>query len=142
MENISTIAKKAISSTKNGSDGSRLSQDDIELVNWIFEQLTGTKPAWRHALSSKEAVVRTKRAWTAAIIKAGITKFEQIQHGITLAGLDTSPFLPSVGQFIDWCKSYQPPEEPVTMIGKIPSTRESALEQIAVLKNACKGRLD
>lgn len=76
-----------------------------------------------------------KRAWLAALVRNGVTTPELLDRGIAQAERETTPFLPSAGQFIDWCKGggevcnpmlsieYQRPEK--------PNSREERLSMIS-----------
>lgn len=78
-----------------------------QIVNQVLKQLIAAKPAHKQALNAKGAVAEWKRSWTQAFALHGIRTLEQIELGIKRAQLDPSPFMPSIGQFIQWCN----PEE-------------------------------
>lgn len=73
------------------------------IVNETLKQLIAIKPAWKAALGDKGAVAQWKKSWTVAFAQNGIQSLPQIELGIKRAQCDASPFLPSVGQFIEWC---------------------------------------
>lgn len=74
-----------------------------QIVNQVLKQLIAAKPAHKQALNAKGAVADWKRSWTQAFALHGIRTLEQIELGIKHAQLDPSPFMPSIGQFIQWC---------------------------------------
>lgn len=74
-----------------------------QIVNQVLKQLIAAKPAHKQALSARGAVAEWKRSWTQAFALHGIRTLEQIELGIKRAQLDPSPFMPSIGQFIQWC---------------------------------------
>ncbi len=76
-----------------------------DIVNQTLRQLIAIKPAWKAALGDKSAVAQWKKAWTMAFAQHGIKSLQQIELGIHRAQRDASPFMPSVGQFIEWCNS-------------------------------------
>lgn len=75
-----------------------------EIVNDLFKQLAGCYTAWRQAFRNDAELKMAKQQWTVAMIEAGINTEEQIQRGLSRARQDTNPYLPSVGQFIEWCR--------------------------------------
>ncbi len=78
-------------------------QPIANIVNQTLKQLVAVKPAWKAALGNSEQVAAWKRAWTLAFAQHGIRTIQQLELGITQAQRDPSPFMPSVGQFIEWC---------------------------------------
>lgn len=45
-----------------------------------------------------------RRQWVAGFAENGITTISQVEAGMRIARQQYNPFLPSVGQFITWCK--------------------------------------
>ena len=75
-----------------------------KFVDRLFERLKLTFPAWRQAFSSDEEFNEAKRLWLEALVRNNVLTAEQFKQGIAKAEQMESPFLPSVGQFIGWCK--------------------------------------
>ena len=80
-----------------------LSQNADAFINWLFEELAGTFPAWKSAFDSQQSITTAKRIWFEALSENKIKRSE-IEQGLREARKSTNPFLPSVGQFIAWCK--------------------------------------
>ena len=80
-----------------------LSQNADAFINWLFEELAGTFPAWKSAFDSQQSITTAKRIWFEALSENKIKRSE-IEQGLRMARKSTNPFLPSVGQFIAWCK--------------------------------------
>lgn len=80
-----------------------LSQNADAFINWLFEELAGTFPAWKSAFDSQQSITTAKRIWFEALSENKIKRSE-ISQGLREARKSTNPFLPSVGQFIAWCK--------------------------------------
>ena len=80
-----------------------LSQNADAFINWLFEELAGTFPAWKSAFDSQQSITTAKRIWFEALSENKIKRSE-ISQGLRMARKSTNPFLPSVGQFIAWCK--------------------------------------
>lgn len=75
-----------------------------QVVNLLFEELKAIHPAWRSAWPKVDAENNAKRSWTKAFTSAGMCSIEQIRYGIERCRASGSPFMPSVGQFLDWCR--------------------------------------
>jgi hypothetical protein len=73
------------------------------IVNLLFQELKASFPAFRQAWPTDEDFNRAKLTWVRAFADAKINTIEQLRHGIKKCRLSTSPFAPSVGQFIQWC---------------------------------------
>lgn len=80
-----------------------LSQNADQFINWLFDELAGTFPAWKSAFDSQQAITTAKRIWFEALSESKIKRSE-IQTGLKQARKSTNPFLPSVGQFLEWCR--------------------------------------
>lgn len=82
----------------------KVDQHTAQIVNTVFDKLQGIFPAWRQAWTDDTALSNAKREWIAGFIQGGITSDQQLAFGFQQARKSTSPFLPNVGQFVDWCK--------------------------------------
>ncbi|ORM78324.1 replication protein P [Pantoea eucrina] len=83
----------------------RLHQEVEKLMNEFFDGLKQVFPAsvstaWRTQADEAAA----KRQWIAAFAENGVTSKQQLSAGMRQARASGSPFLPSPGQFIEWCK--------------------------------------
>ncbi|ALB67178.1 Phage DNA replication protein P [Cronobacter dublinensis 1210] len=75
------------------------------LVDMLFANLKQLFPASvSTALKDPRDEAAAKRQWIAAFAENGITNREQLAAGMKHARASLSPFWPSPGQFIDWCK--------------------------------------
>lgn len=75
------------------------------LVDALFTNLKQVFPAsvstaWKNPNDEAAA----KRQWIAAFAENGIQSKQQLSAGMKHARASGSPFLPSPGQFIEWCK--------------------------------------
>lgn len=84
-----------------------MERTDRDFVNQLFRGLQAIFPAWRQAFDSDEAVAEAKRQWTMGLVEAGLTSSDVIRAGLSRARRSKNPFIPSIGQFIDWCQSAQ-----------------------------------
>ena len=102
------------------------------VINRLFRELKAVFPAWRNAWPTDEDEAAAKRSWTKAFISVGLTQLEQIHFGVEQCRLSGRPFMPSVGEFIQWC---QPTPE---MLG-LPSA-EQAYRQACALAHPTADR--
>ncbi|MEQ1964362.1 replication protein P [Xenorhabdus khoisanae] len=75
-----------------------------EIFNELFRQLKGAFPALMTSIKTQEDFNELRRQWVMAFAENGISTIEQVNAGMKIARQQDSPFLPSPGQFIQWCK--------------------------------------
>ncbi|EAA7440014.1 phage replication protein [Salmonella enterica subsp. enterica serovar Sundsvall] len=87
-------------------DGRKVVNADAEkLVDMLFENLMQVFPASTQTNLRTDADIRVaKQQWIAAFAESGITSREQLSAGMQKARSSQSPFWPSPGQFISWCR--------------------------------------
>lgn len=81
-----------------------VSDEAAELVNDLFDHLKACKPAWRQSFPDDKALNVAKREWTKAFIENGITSRFMISKGKSMARRTATPFFPSSGEFVSWCR--------------------------------------
>ncbi|HAV7166536.1 TPA: replication protein [Klebsiella oxytoca] len=82
-----------------------LSSEAEQLVDSLFRQLKQIFPAATQTNLRTDAEEKiAKRQWIAAFAENSIMTREQLSAGIRHARASASPFWPSPGQFIKWCK--------------------------------------
>lgn len=75
------------------------------LVDTLFASLKVIFPAsFSTVLKHPRDEATAKRQWVAAFIENGITSGHQISAGMKRARASVSPFWPTPGQFISWCR--------------------------------------
>lgn len=80
--------------------------DAERLVDALFRQLKQVFPAASQTnLKSPADESAAKKQWIAAFAENGIRTREQLSAGMQYARASASPFWPSPGQFIEWCKA-------------------------------------
>ena len=89
--------------SKDNHDSQGDNQDSAKVVNKIFDVLQGIFTAHRHAWPSGDVFEQAKREWLKAFIENDISDLNRIRFGIKKMRLMTSAFVPTVGQFIEWC---------------------------------------
>lgn len=94
-----------------GPDNHQAQQDNVvnisaeRLVDALFKQLKQLFPAAEQTnLKTAQQETDAKRQWIAAFAEGGIRTREQVSAGMRHARASESPFWPSPGQFIKWCK--------------------------------------
>ena len=76
-----------------------------QLVDVLFSNLRQLFPASvSTALKNPCDEAAAKRQWIAAFVENGITSKQQLSAGMKCARASGSPFWPSPGEFIQWCK--------------------------------------
>lgn len=76
-----------------------------QLVDVLFSNLRQLFPASvSTALKNPRDEAAAKRQWIAAFVENGITSKQQLSAGMKRARASGSPFWPSPGQFISWCR--------------------------------------
>lgn len=79
--------------------------DAERLVDALFKQLKQLFPAAEQTnLRTQAQETAAKQQWIAAFAEGGIRTREQVSAGMRHARSSASPFWPSPGQFIKWCK--------------------------------------
>jgi len=91
-------------SDQTTTPGPKVSETDIQIVNTLFEQLAAIFPAWRQAFDGPNGVKAAKRQWMIGLSENEINSTEKLNRGLAMARKSGSAFLPSVGQFVEWCK--------------------------------------
>lgn len=78
-------------------------QQVAQIINGLFVQLAAAFPA-SMINRSQEDVNEIRRQWVLAFKENGLTTMEQVEAGMQMVRQQDSPFLPSPGQFIKWCR--------------------------------------
>lgn len=74
------------------------------VLNVVINSLRAIFPAWRSSIKSQRELDELKKEWLIAFIENNIKTDIQINRGLKRARAETSPFMPSVGMFMSWCK--------------------------------------
>lgn len=73
-----------------------------KMIDRIFENLTASCPIL--LTISGEQLEILKQQWILGFAENGIKTFEQVKRGMAAAREKPNSYLPSVGEFINWCK--------------------------------------
>lgn len=75
-----------------------------KLIDRVFEQLIASCPTLLTIQSEQLKIL--KQQWILGFAENGIKTFEQVKRGMAAARAKANGYLPSVGEFISWCNSY------------------------------------
>lgn len=81
-----------------------LSPEAIALINHVFKSLCAAKPSWRGGFKTNDDVNAYKEALALTFMENGINTPEAVQKALAEARRNESPFMPSTGEFLKWCK--------------------------------------
>lgn len=97
---------QALARMAAGRDAERVLNSEAErLVDALFNNLRQVFPAATQTNLRTDADVRVaKQQWIAAFVESGIRSREQLSAGMQKARASQSPFWPSPGQFVAWCR--------------------------------------
>lgn len=75
-----------------------------KLIDRVFEQLIASCPTLLTVQPEQLKIL--KQQWILGFAENGVKTFEQVKRGMAAARAKTNGYLPSVGEFISWCNSY------------------------------------
>jgi hypothetical protein len=113
MKTVSMIAKDLWTKAQSGdfiaaSDTVPVANETnstlVVAINELFKELRSIRSAWRQAWPDQETYRASKRQWFQAFIEEGICTPGQINFGMAQVRKQAGDFIPSPGQFIEWCK--------------------------------------
>lgn len=76
-----------------------------EIVNALFDKLTASSPILLATDERRLSVL--KKQWILGFVENGIRTVEQVQDGMKFARKKEDSYLPSIGEFIGYCKQGQ-----------------------------------
>lgn len=94
-----------------------MTKEAAEYINEIFSRMQAICPAWKQAFSSTEELNLAKQEWTIGFYDSGVKSKQAVDYGLNKLRQSGNPFIPPVGQFIDWCRD-----------GIMPAGTKNALE--------------
>ena len=74
------------------------------LIDRVFEQLIASCPTLLSVQPEQLKIL--KQQWILGFAENGVKTFDQVKRGMAAARAKTNGYLPSVGEFISWCNSY------------------------------------
>ena len=79
--------------------------DQGVILNALFSRLTAIFPAWKQAITSEYELKAVKAEWFKGLTAENCLTPDMIKKGLEQARKHNSPFFPSIGQFVGWCKN-------------------------------------
>lgn len=101
MKHISTITTRP--EQPKPEQTLHLDEASARVVGILFRELKAIFPAWRQAWPTADDEATARRCWIKAFADAGLRDIEAIRGGIAKSRRSGRPFMPSVGEFIQWC---------------------------------------
>ena len=95
MNKVSTLNEKATQHAPVTAE---------RLIDRVFEQLIASCPTLLSVQPEQLKIL--KQQWILGFAENGVKTFEQVKRGMAAARAKTNGYLPSVGEFISWCNSY------------------------------------
>ena len=92
----------AVHEERRDSNGKK--EHVARIFNELFVQLQAAFPASVSTIREQNKLNEFRKQWMLAFLENGITTMEQVNAGMRHARASESPFWPSPGQFIKWCK--------------------------------------
>jgi len=91
-------------------------EQDRKVVSYIIHKLQAICPAWQQSLAGmgqdeKVQLMKTiKREWLNSLMAEKISQQHIIDYALNKVKQSGNPFMPTVGQFIKWCREGSLPE--------------------------------
>jgi hypothetical protein len=91
-------------------------EQDRKVVSYIIHKLQAICPAWQQSLAGmghdeKAQLMKTiKREWLNSLMAEGVNQQHIIDYALNKVKESGNPFMPTVGQFIAWCREGNMPE--------------------------------
>lgn len=114
-------------------------EETKKVINYLFSELQCICTCWQQAWPTPEICKAAKRSWFRALVIANINTREQINKGLDVLRLRSTPdavFVPTVGQFIAFCR----PAKEFYVSEKIPALEHEKRKEVA--KKALNALLD
>ncbi len=99
--NVSKDIKGVLNTLENPQEAF-IDENAAQMINVVMKVMMSVKPAWRTSFKTEDEINGYKQELCHAFIENKLT-FKQIESGSKKVRQCPSPFMPSVGQFIQWC---------------------------------------
>ena len=109
---VTQISKSEAAAESKADD----TQQDRQVVSYIIHKLQAICPAWQQSLAGmgedeKAQLLKTiKREWLNSLMAANINDQRIIDYALGQVKVSGNPFMPTIGQFIGWCREGNVPE--------------------------------
>lgn len=102
INNRDASALQAMSNA--GQEQQPIPDSTKHIFNELFRQLKAAFPALTVNIKTQDELNELRRQWLLAFAENRITTIEQVNSGMRIARQQETPFLPSPGLFIAWCR--------------------------------------
>lgn len=85
-------------------DNNKFNTDSYHVINILFTKLEAIFPAFMRAWPSEELLNEAKKNWLLAFVEANVNSMRHLQIGLKKARHHPKKWVPTVGEFIEWCK--------------------------------------
>ena len=82
----------------------KFTEQSYNVINALFSQLAGIFPAFNKAWPTSVEFEAAKKNWLLALVENNINTMNKLQIGLKKARALGKPWVPSIGEFIEWCK--------------------------------------
>lgn len=82
----------------------QIPEQAITVFNSLFKELKAAFPALMATIKAQDDLDQLRRQWVLAFAENGIVSMSQVEAGMKISRQQETPFLPSPGQFISWCR--------------------------------------
>ncbi|WP_445494618.1 replication protein P [Photorhabdus sp. SF281] len=104
VQNRDSRALQAMAGSQKPQQGTQVTKQAAEIFNELFRQLKGAFPALMANIKTQDDFNELRRQWVLAFAENGIRTVEHVNAGMKIARQQDTPFMPSPGQFVSWCK--------------------------------------
>lgn len=109
-------------------DDKKFNADSYHVINALFRELEAIFPNFMRAWPSESILKTAKTNWLLAFVEANVNSMRHLQIGLKKARSHPKSWIPTVGEFIDWCK---------------PTLKDFGLpEPFVAFREACKNGYD
>lgn len=81
-----------------------ITEQTIAFVNRVMKTILANSPAWAVSLKGTDSINDYRQQLVKAFLENSISEMSQVELGLKRIRKEPTNFLPSVGQFIAWCK--------------------------------------
>ncbi len=82
----------------------KFNEQSYNVINSLFAKLAGIFPAFSKAWPTAVEFESAKKNWLLALVENDINTLAKLQIGLKKARALGRPWVPSIGEFIEWCK--------------------------------------
>jgi hypothetical protein len=82
----------------------KFNEQSYNVINSLFAKLAGIFPAFAKAWPTAVEFESAKKNWLLALVENDINTLAKLQIGLKKARAFGKPWVPSIGEFIEWCK--------------------------------------